>query len=368
MQVLATYVLRGLIAFLAVATLLPFLKVGYWPVRLCDFFRLQIAVVTVAAVLAIATWTSSSVGLRERVVWMSLGAAIAIWQLSHVIPYTSWWKKEIQTSNAAGGLVLASAVVNLKVENQNKQQVLEQLSELQVDLLLLIEIDDTWDQALKPLQSDYPHRHGVVRGDGVGLMLWSKIPLGNARTRHLVSPDRASIFATLLVNSEEHGPGCEIYFVGVHPLPPGLPDEDDEGRHDSRVRDAELMLVAKEVAQQPDKCWIVTGDFNDVAWSHTTRMFQRISGLADPRVGRGLYNTYHAQYPWIRFPIDQVFLSPGARIHRLGRFHPSGSDHFAITTEFSFIPGGQAPEPRNAGDLEEADEMIEEGREDAKKK
>ena len=119
------------------------------------------------------------------------------------------------------------------------------------------------------------------------------------------------------------------------------------------------------VAHQPNASWIVSGDFNDVAWSHTTRMFQRLSGLQDPRVGRGFYNTYHAKYPWLRFPIDQVFLSSNGRISEIGRFHPTGSDHFAITTAVSFTSQPKSGPDASHSDVREAEEMVDEGMEDA---
>src|SRR5690606_23708948 len=134
----------------------------------------------------------------------------------------------------------------------------------------------------------------------------------------------------------------------------------------SRIRDAELMLVADIVARKPEASWIVAGDFNDVAWSHTTRMFQRISGLKDPRVGRGFYNTYHAQYPWLRFPIDQVFISANGNVAEMVRFHPAGSDHFAITAELSFANQASPNTPTaSSSDMQEAEEMVEEGLDDA---
>ena len=290
---------------------------------------------------------------------MLLLAAITVWQLSFIWRYTPLWPLEVPAaSDEADSLRLT--VVNLKVDNQAKQRVLQQLSELNVDLLLLIELDAAWETTLSPLKQHYPHRHGVVRGDGLGLMLWSRLPLENAQVRYLVSKSRPSIFAQVIVGEKR------LNYVGLHPLPPGLPDDDEDGRHDSRVRDAELMLVAKIVAQQPHASWIVSGDFNDVAWSHTTRMFQRLSGLSDPRVGRGFYNSYHAKYPWLRFPIDQVFVSSDARIGQMSRFRPAGSDHFAIKLWVQFMHQVSTNQPTASPSEErEAESMVEQGQQDA---
>lgn len=175
----------------------------------------------------------------------------------------------------------------------------------------------------------------------------------------MVEDRRPSIWASLDFR------GHRIGFVCVHPTPPGLKDSTGEGRRNSRVRDAELVLIAREIANFKDQAWLVAGDFNDVAWSHTTRLFKRISGLNDPRVGRSFMGTFHSRSPLLRVPLDHLFVSDGFEILSLSRHKTSGSDHFAVLGELSLRRSeGVTPKPQG-DDQQEANQLIAEGVEDA---
>ncbi|MEO7935915.1 MAG: endonuclease/exonuclease/phosphatase family protein, partial [Dokdonella sp.] len=76
----------------------------------------------------------------------------------------------------------------------------------------------------------------------------------------------------------------------------------------------------------------------DVAWSSTTRLFRKLSGLLDPRVGRGMFNTFHADWWFMRWPLDHLFLSSHFTLKQLRRLPSIGSDHFPLLTVLQFTP------------------------------
>jgi endonuclease/exonuclease/phosphatase family metal-dependent hydrolase len=110
---------------------------------------------------------------------------------------------------------------------------------------------------------------------------------------------------------------------------------------------------------------VVFGDLNDVAWSHTTRLFQKTSRLLDPRKGRGFFSTFHARWPGLRWPLDHVFFSDHFRLVTMRRLEYVGSDHFPVHLVLSLEPDAvaeqEAPEADD-DDMAEAQETVLEAR------
>ncbi|GAB2789013.1 endonuclease/exonuclease/phosphatase family protein [Halomonas shantousis] len=365
---LLLWTIRVLTLLLAVVSVLPMIPSGQWWVRLWEMPRLQLAwaLVLPLVLLAVHMWRSRP--RKEHAVWLMVILATGGWQLSHILPFTPLWPVEVPTAKAQPDEPRTTFKVmtsNVSYENDRYAELLATVRREDPDLLLLIEVDQAWADEVSPLDRHYPYRVGEVRGEGLGIVLWSRFPLLEPQIKYLVSERRPSIFTTLDV------PGVgPVRYIGTHPVPPGLRDrishnDETEERRDSRVRDAELMLVARYVKAHAQARWIVTGDFNDVAWSDTTRLFADMSGLKDPRRGRGLFNTFDAKLPLLRYPIDHMFVSDGLHLANLDRVRVPGSDHFAITATLSAAEKDHTKPEVVEEEKEQARELIEEGDEDA---
>ncbi len=347
--------------FVGVTTAAPLIQTGYWIARLCDFPRAQLG--GAALVGAGCGLTAFGLGADPAYAWTAaiICIIVAITQATQMIRYTRFWPTQLGPGNE-NSTVIRLLIANIDYENDQHEAVQQTLEREDPDALLIVEINEPWEASLKELLDKYPHRAGCVRGDGLGLTLLSRHELRNIEVRHLVSERRASIHGEMIV------PGAgPMQFVALHPTPPGLDEDGYEGRRNSRPRDAELVMVAEQIRDDPKHHWLVFGDLNDVAWSHTTRLFRRLSGMQDPRIGRALLNTFHAQYRLLRYPLDHIFLSPRLGIRKLDRVRLPGSDHFGVLAEVAIPPEEPADNLEHAEadqeDREEASEIVSDGQE-----
>jgi len=220
--------------------------------------------------------------------------------------------------------------------------------------VLLVETDEWWRGQLAYLKRTHPHAVEHPRDNTYGMLLYSRLELVDPQVKFLIQDDVPSIHARLRLRG-----GQEVELRCLHPRPPA-PQEASE----STERDAELLLVGKDLKRRGAPA-IVLGDLNDVAWSRTNYQFQDLSGLLDPRIGRGFFHTFHAKYPFLRYPLDHCFHSKHFRLvsfRRLGRF---GSDHFPVCIALSYEPDAartQEEPQADAAERREADEKIAQAR------
>ena len=70
---------------------------------------------------------------------------------------------------------------------------------------------------------------------------------------------------------------------------------------------------------------------NVVSTHRTSRLFKKVAGMGDPRVGRGFYPTFNAKWPLLRWPLDHLFVSPHFEFLSIDLLSDIGSDHFPIS-------------------------------------
>lgn len=241
--------------------------------------------------------------------------------------------------------------INVYQDNHAYEKVLERVTETQPDVVFLLETNREWMEAMQPLKKEFPHFIEVPKENTYGLLFYSKFQIQKQEINYLIDKEIPSIVVDLKLGFST------VRLFGIHPTPP-VPMENPE----STERDAELLIVGKK-AKEFDGPSIVFGDLNDVAWSHTTRLFLRISEMLDPRIGRGMYNTFHAKYPLMRWPLDHFFVSSHFRLLNLKIEREVGSDHFPISIHLS-VKFELKEKELNASDSDhkEAKEIIEEAK------
>ncbi len=347
-------IIYSLSILIVITTALPYIRHEAWWIRIFDFVRFQILIISIPTILLglyFLDLTTVDV-LCPFVVFVC-----ALLQIRRVFPYTFFAHKEVKGVRdkevEEDEKKLSLIVCNVYMYNSKYMKVVKLIEDKQPDFLLLLEPNKFWTESIDPFMSDYRYKVLHPKEDTYGIALFSKKELDNVELRFLTDKEVPSIRANVKMSD---GRWFDLYCV--HPKPP-FPSE-----HDSSLqRDVELIKIGKEIKKNK-RPTILVGDLNDVAWSRTTRLFQKISGALDPRIGRGFFSTYHADVIFFRWPLDHVFHSKEFRLHKLKTLHHVGSDHFPIYTELFFDAGNENERAERPD--EEEQEVIEDKLEEYK--
>ena len=311
----ATAVLAMLAIALVILSFLPLWQTDRWWVRQWDYPRLQVSgLLLIVGVLFVLIEQE-----RSRRFWaLILGCLAALaWQASHFVAYLPPYPKQVASAKSCPpGRQIALLNANVLMTNRHYDALLGLISKQDPDLILLLETDRGWERAIAGLAKRYPYRLAESVPNTYGMILLSRLPL-KGEIGDLLQPGVPSVHGRVRLAG-----GQWIDFHGLHPEPPWPGD-------DSGERDAELVTVGRNV-RDAGRAAIVMGDLNDVAWSRTSRLFKKVAGMGDPRVGRGFYPTFNANHPLLRWPLDHLFVSPHFELMSIDVLGDIGSDHFPI--------------------------------------
>lgn len=344
----------GIIAILL--TLIPLIAVNFWWIRIFDYPHIQLTVLTLIALLVY--FIRFDVKSTEDYFFSLTLVVCFVFQLIKIWPYTNLASFELldaETANVDSRLKIFTS--NVLQKNRDWEKVVSEAKKYDPDLLLFTETNVWWaDQLKSAFSGAYAYQEMVPLNNTYGMIMFSRYPLKNTTIQYMVDDTIPSIHGQLKMPD-----GNLVQLHAIHPTPP-MPQENPK----STARDAELMKVALQ-SKESSLPVVVLGDFNDVAWSESTKLFQQVSGLLDMRKGRGFYNTYNAENFLMRWPLDHLFISDDFRFGEMKRGEKVGSDHFPFYATIYLEPTGskkQRREPATEDQLERALKEIEKSRTD----
>ncbi|QHL88989.1 endonuclease/exonuclease/phosphatase [Nibribacter ruber] len=339
------FVLELFGGFFILASLLTLVKSTYWWIRVLDFPRVQIALFSTFILGAYGYFygyeTTAAKLFAGLLVLGIVNEIIHVYRYTPFVPVQALRSKIKAPKNSFGFMIS-----NVRMSNKRYERFLKLVKQTDPDMLLINEPNQRWADALSELDARYPYAIKKPLENTYGMMFFSKFPLSHVDIRFLVEEGIPSFYALV-----ELPTGKKFDLFTVHPQPPHFDKDTD-------TREAELLTVAKMAKDSP---WasIVAGDLNDVAWSYSTNLFRKISGLLDPRIGRGFYNTYNALIPFFRYSLDHIFYDPAFRLIRLQRLPKFGSDHFPIFIRLNYEPLEADEHDVPVADQEDHEEAIE---------
>lgn len=289
-------------------TVAGFFGEAWWVLDLFAHFRVQYAVVLVAA-------AGMFVLLREK------GMAVACCffaAVNLVVIFPLYFGKAEWPE--PGRPVRRAVVMNVNTKAGDPEKVRKFLIAEKADIVVLEEVGEKWMEELKGIVASYPYKILKPMENNFGIALLSRLPIREGYVEGFGSTWRPSIIAEL----EDGRQSMRVF--ATHPLPPTTEEH-------AADRNAQFAALA-ELANSGRTPVMILGDLNCSPWSGHFRRLVEKADLRDSAVGFGVQPTWPTWIPPMFIPLDHCLHSPEIVIldRRVGP--DVGSDHLPLVVDF----------------------------------
>ena len=271
--------------------------------------------------LSIGTWVTSRLGMT----WLTLLQGVAgVWTGVGL----AWiYLPAVQPAGDAETIRIMS--FNVYAVSDRVDLVEERISEVDPDVIAILEYDHHWHRRLAGLRETYSHHLLVPRWHGYGLAIFSKLPLEETEIVQLIPEitDTPMAVGRIRVGKQP------LRLAALHSLSP-------TNSFRFELRNRQFKEVAQTLGRDSVPT-IVMGDFNCTPASPYLRDFMAETGYRDSRQGFGYQPSWHCDIWPLQIPIDHAFVSPEVSVHRRWVADAAGSDHYPIIVEVSVKPSRQ---------------------------
>lgn len=247
--------------------------------------------------------------------WGLFSIVLLIFNLTFLIP----WYFEDRVDASKDNITLF--VNNVLAGNNDYQKFLSLIKTENPDIVAVIELSQSWVDALSVLKQDYPYSKLVPRPDNFGVGVYSKFPVKSESIEYFGTSATPSI-----VLAAETTIG-DITLIATHPLPP-------IGNAYFKSRNEELSGIAEEIENISGPI-IVAGDLNTTMWSQHYKRLEQGGKLRNARRGFGIGASWPSRLGFFGIPIDHVLVSKEIAVSGFKIGSTVGSDHLPLIVELT---------------------------------
>lgn len=211
--------------------------------------------------------------------------------------------------------------LNVLTGNRRFEDVLNHIRSADADLVVLLEVDAEWIEAMRPLESIYPTSESITRWDNFGVAFYSRVPVSEVEFREFGGAEVPSVVAEL------EALGGLITLIGTHPLPPSSAEF-------AELRNRQLAAIGAFAREQAGSV-IVAGDLNSSPFSPYFRDLLKAGELVDSGRGRGYRATWYSGFDFAAIPIDHILHTTDLVVRGREVGPGVGSDHRSVLVDFS---------------------------------